>query len=243
VVPPGPFTLKPVGRLFPGLTERGAASQRRSDLSARQSEPASLEGLGKLFARASLQVPDWTIITLRLPNNAAGPLTLSIDRGDGGRPDLHSQLTVDPVSGEMVRWEPFSSYNSGRQLRAWARFTHTGEAAGWVGETLAVVASAGRFPAGAYRALAWSTTAACLERAAGVAFGLKYLPDRPKTLKFDFSKNQFLVFSSRFSVGFAFYSSRVFTPCYNALPCRSTELLGPQRRISVVVLKLGDYLG
>ena len=129
-------------------SERGAASRRNSDPSARKSESPIIEGLDKegldkLFARASQQVPDWTTITLRLPNNASGPLTFSIDRGDGGRPDLRSQLTFDPVSGEIVRWEPFSSYNSGRQLRAWIRFTHTGEAGGWFGETLAVFATAG----------------------------------------------------------------------------------------------------
>ncbi len=147
-----------------GLTERntGAATRRNSDPSARKSEPARFEGLDKLFTRASLQVPDWTTITLRLPNNAPGPLTFSIDRGDGGRPDLRSQLTLDPVSGEIVRWEPFSSYNSGRQLRAWARFTHTGEAAGWIGETFAVIASAGAsllvftgLSLGVRRLLAW----------------------------------------------------------------------------------------
>jgi uncharacterized iron-regulated membrane protein len=128
-----------------GLTERnqGAASRRHSDPSAQGSEPARFGRLDKAFARASLRVPDWRTITLRLPSNAAGPLTLSIDRGDGGRPDLRSQLTLDPVSGEIVRWEPFSSYNSGRQLRAWARFTHTGEAGGWLAETLAAIVSAG----------------------------------------------------------------------------------------------------
>ncbi len=121
----------------------GAASQRNSDPNSRKFEPVRFDGLDKLVDRAKLQVPDWTTLTLRLPNNSAGPLTFSIDRGDGGRPDLRSQLTLDPVSGEIVRWEPFSSYNSGRQLRAWARFTHTGEAGGWLGETLAVNASAG----------------------------------------------------------------------------------------------------
>jgi uncharacterized iron-regulated membrane protein len=126
-----------------GPSERGTAASRSSDLSARKPETAHLEGLDKLFARASLQVPEWTTISLRVPNNATAPLTFSIDRGDGGRPDLRSQLTVDPATGEIVRWEPFSSYNGGRQLRAWARFTHTGEAGGWLGETLAVVASAG----------------------------------------------------------------------------------------------------
>src|SRR6266404_5946802 len=76
-------------------------------------------------------------------NPTANALTFSIDRGNGGRPDLRSQLTLDRATGEIVRWEAFSSYNSGRRLRAWARFTHTGEAGGLLGQTIAVMASAG----------------------------------------------------------------------------------------------------
>jgi uncharacterized iron-regulated membrane protein len=100
-------------------------------------------GVDKLFARAGQQVPDFTTISLRLPNPPANTLTFSIDRGNGGRPDLRSQLTLDRATGEIVRWEAFSGYNRGRQLRAWARFTHTGEAGGVLGQTIAVMASAG----------------------------------------------------------------------------------------------------
>jgi hypothetical protein len=88
-----------------------------------------------LFARAAQQGPDWTAINLRLPNSS-GTLTFSIDRGNGGGPDLRSQLTLDPVSGEILRWESFSSYSRGRQLRAWARFTHSGEQAACPGRQL-----------------------------------------------------------------------------------------------------------
>jgi uncharacterized iron-regulated membrane protein len=101
-----------------------------------------LDGLEKRFARAQQQVPGWTTISVRLQNAPKGILTFSIDHGDGGRPDLRSQLTLD-ANGELVRWEPFSSYNRGRQLRSWARFTHTGEAFGPLGQTIAAAASAG----------------------------------------------------------------------------------------------------
>ena len=114
----------------PSGTRSRAGAAEKSRPWCPGSETARFGELDKLFARAGLEVPGWTTITLRLPNAAAGPLTFSIDRGNGGRPDLRSQLTLDPVSGEIVRWESFSSYNRGRQLRAWARFTHTGEAGG-----------------------------------------------------------------------------------------------------------------
>lgn len=96
-----------------------------------------------MFVRAGQQVPDFTTISLRLPNPPANALTFSIDRGNRGRPDLRSQLALDRATGEIVRWGAFSSYNSGRRLRAWARFTHTGEAGGLLGQTIAVIASAG----------------------------------------------------------------------------------------------------
>ena len=142
------------------------AARRGSEQGGRRNirppEGATPPELEKLFARAGLQVPEWTTISLRLPDNAAAPLTFSIDRGDGGRPDLRSQLTLAPATGEVVRWEPFSSYNRGRQLRAWARFSHTGEAGGLLGQSLAASASVGAsflvltgFSLGIRRFLAW----------------------------------------------------------------------------------------
>jgi uncharacterized iron-regulated membrane protein len=108
----------------------GTAPQRRA------------AGLDKLFTRAAHQLPQWTTISLRLPDTRQEALTLSIDQGNGGRPDLRSQLTLNAATGDLVRWEPFSSYNRRRQLRSWARFTHTGEAFGLLGQTIATVATA-----------------------------------------------------------------------------------------------------
>ena len=70
-------------------------------------------------------------------------MSFTIDEGGGGRPDQRSQLTLDSRTAELVRWEPFSSYNAGRRLRSWFRFLHTGEALGIAGQTIAGIASAG----------------------------------------------------------------------------------------------------
>jgi uncharacterized iron-regulated membrane protein len=85
-------------------------------------------------------------------------LVFSIDTGNGGRPDKRAQLTLDARSGEVVKWEPFSSYNLGRRLRTWGRFTHTGEAAGIFGQTIAATASAGA------AVLVWTGLALALRR-------------------------------------------------------------------------------
>jgi uncharacterized iron-regulated membrane protein len=125
------------------LPERSRNSGQRTEHDSRRSEAARFDELEKLFTRAGQQVPDFMTISLRLPSPPANTLSFSIDRGNGGRPDLRSQLTLDRATGEIVRWEAFSGYNRGRQLRAWARFTHTGEAGGLLGQTIAVIASAG----------------------------------------------------------------------------------------------------
>jgi uncharacterized iron-regulated membrane protein len=109
----------------------------------RAAEAPHFDNFENLFARAAQQVPGWTAIGVRLPNTPQDTLTFAIDQGNGGRPDLRSQLTLDRRSGQVLRWEPFSSYNRGRQLRSWVRFTHTGEAFGLGGQTVAALASAG----------------------------------------------------------------------------------------------------
>jgi uncharacterized iron-regulated membrane protein len=99
--------------------------------------------IDRLWTMAEQRVPDWKIISVRFETSPAAPLTFSIEQGYRGRPDLRSQLTLDAKTGEVVRWEPFSSFNLGRQLRSWARFVHTGEAGGALGQTIAALAAAG----------------------------------------------------------------------------------------------------
>jgi uncharacterized iron-regulated membrane protein len=99
--------------------------------------------IDRLCAIAEQRVPDWKTISVRFETSAATPLTFSIEQGYRGRPDLRSQLTFDSKTGEVVRWEPFSSFNLGRQLRSWARFVHTGEAGGALGQTIAALAASG----------------------------------------------------------------------------------------------------
>jgi uncharacterized iron-regulated membrane protein len=100
-------------------------------------------GLDTLWARAERQVEGWVAINARLPPRPDGPVTFFIQEPVGWHPTPRSQLVLDPVTAEVVRWEPFAGQNMGRRLRAWVRPVHTGEAAGLVGQTVALVASAG----------------------------------------------------------------------------------------------------
>ncbi|HXG66591.1 MAG TPA: PepSY-associated TM helix domain-containing protein [Blastocatellia bacterium] len=134
----------PAPRGAPGQPPSTASPQpggaeRRGEVAPAES---SLVSLDQLWGRAEQQVSGWQSISLRLP---ASPdeLVFTIDLGDGGQPHKRAQLTLDRRSGEVARWEPFSSYTRGRQLRSLLRFAHTGEAAGIIGQTIAGLASAG----------------------------------------------------------------------------------------------------
>jgi uncharacterized iron-regulated membrane protein len=90
-------------------------------------------------------VPGWTSIFLRLPARPGAPVTASIQEPPrpGPGPVPRSQLSLDPVTAEVVRWEPYASANAGRKLRVWFRYLHTGEAFGIGGQLVAGLASAG----------------------------------------------------------------------------------------------------
>jgi uncharacterized iron-regulated membrane protein len=115
---------------------------RGDDSSAAVSAASPWHGLDILRHHAEQRVPGWQTITLRLTPSDLN-LTFAIDTGNGGRPDKRSQLTMNRNTAAEVRYEPFSSFNSGRQLRTWIRFTHTGEAGGVLGETIAAIAATG----------------------------------------------------------------------------------------------------
>ena len=97
--------------------------------------------LDSAWQRAEQQVGDWQSISLSLSN--APQLTFNIDSGTGGQPQKRAQLVLDRSTGEVVRWEPFSSYTRGRQLRSILRFAHTGEVLGIAGQTIAGAVSLG----------------------------------------------------------------------------------------------------
>ena len=137
--PPAPAGA---GRPGPNAGERAGNGGARGR-SERQQVQVRTDGIDTLWVRAEQQVPGWRSINLRLPTSPAGPAVFAIDSGNGGQPQLRSTLTLDLATAEVVRWEPFESQTTGRRLRSWSRFTHTGEYYGLVGQTIAGLVSGG----------------------------------------------------------------------------------------------------
>jgi uncharacterized iron-regulated membrane protein len=123
----------------PGRKPEGGGPRGDGD---RRAE-VSLDGFDELWAQAERKVVGWQSISLRLPSSPEAPVTFTILRGGRGRPDLRAQLTLDRASGEEKTWQTYASQGVGRRVRAWMRWLHTGEAGGWIGQTIAGLASAG----------------------------------------------------------------------------------------------------
>jgi uncharacterized iron-regulated membrane protein len=135
-----------VGDTPPAPTPAAASVPARSaegSPRAAWSEPlvVSSASIDALWQRAAAHDPDWRILTMRWPAPGA-PVVFTIDRGDGGQPHLRGTLTFDTATAG-VRWEPFANQTAGRQARSWLRFLHTGEALGWLGQTIAGLVSLG----------------------------------------------------------------------------------------------------
>ena len=96
--------------------------------------------LEALFTRAADQTPGWRTISLRLPAEEVAVFT--IDAGTGGQPQHRGTLTLDRATGQTVSWEPFESLDRARRWRSIARFAHTGEVGGLIGQTIAGLVSA-----------------------------------------------------------------------------------------------------
>ena len=101
------------------------------------------ENIAALWERAEQQAPTWKSISLRLPVQDDSPAAFTIDEGKSWNIFGRSQLTLDPQTAEIVKWEPYSEQNAGRQLRSWFRFTHTGESFGIVGQFIGFLACVG----------------------------------------------------------------------------------------------------
>ncbi len=99
---------------------------------------AGIDRLLELAKRKS----GWQSVSFRL-EPGDGPMTFTVDRGDGGQPQLRSTITLDRSAATVIKSENFEDFNLGRKVRSFSRFLHTGEALGLVGQTVAGIVSAG----------------------------------------------------------------------------------------------------
>jgi uncharacterized iron-regulated membrane protein len=74
---------------------------------------------------------------------APQPLTVTIREPGAWPRTATTTLTLNPFTGEVLKREGFADFSTGRQLRTWTRFLHTGQALGWPGQLVAGLACLG----------------------------------------------------------------------------------------------------
>lgn len=94
--------------------------------------------LQKALETAQAFDADWNRITL---SSTAPVAKFSVDTGTGGQPTRITQLYVSRADGEILQTAGFSDSSPGRQARFYIRFLHTGEALGFIGQTVFGLAS------------------------------------------------------------------------------------------------------
>ncbi len=100
-------------------------------------------GVDAAWAASQAQIPNWRTMTTRLATSAKAPVSIAVDEGYAGQPQLRTTFTFDRATGSLEKAENFNSLSSGRQLRSWLRFAHTGEIYGLTGQTIAGLVTAG----------------------------------------------------------------------------------------------------
>lgn len=119
-----------------------AASAPAGDDSAATAGDQARLSYDALLSIAGSHVEGWKKLTLQLPDDAqASTVRISIDRGNGGQPQLRQDLVLDSANGAIVEDLPFSSLSTGRKARSVIRFLHTGEVLGVAGQTVAGIVS------------------------------------------------------------------------------------------------------
>jgi uncharacterized iron-regulated membrane protein len=136
------LVYRAVGEAPPRAGGGGPAGARPAPVAEAPSGTAMMRlGYDALLARAA-EHGDWRTLTLNLPTDPAAPtVRIGIDAGNGGQPHLRHTLTLDAATGDVVTYAPFSSQTTGQKTRSWIRFLHTGEALGFVGQTIAGLVS------------------------------------------------------------------------------------------------------
>jgi uncharacterized iron-regulated membrane protein len=124
-----------------GPPQGGAPPGRGGGHDGGQEHESAYQGLDAAWATAQTAAPGWKTLSFRPAEKPGEPISVAVDRGMGGQPQLRSTLTVDGRTGEVLKHETIADLTTGRRIRSYIRFIHTGEVFGFVGQTIAGVVS------------------------------------------------------------------------------------------------------
>ena len=118
--------------------------QQRPQNNQKKEETAIIlpEKTDALFQKAKNFVPRVQSVSLSLPIKET-EANFNISEGRYWNSFARSTLTLNVETGETIKFEDYGDQNSGRQMRSWIRFTHTGETGGFIGQLIGFLACIG----------------------------------------------------------------------------------------------------
>ena len=119
---------------------RGGSPSREAAAPDAAMQPGERLTLDELTERAAAQIAGWRTLTLTLRGATDAVMGYTLDRGNGGQPQLRYDITIDSNTGEVIASERFAG-TPARRTRMMLRFLHTGEALGFAGQTVAGLVS------------------------------------------------------------------------------------------------------
>ncbi len=162
------LVYRTVGEQPPAPRPREGAGER-GGRDGREGPPPMLvtAGLDGVLSKAATLDTKWRTITLPLPEAKATSVAVIVDAGSGGQPQLRQTVTIEVATARVLKTDAFATQSTGRKLRSFMRFAHTGEWFGVWGQTIAGLASlAGVLLVWTGLALSWRRLTAWLRRRA-----------------------------------------------------------------------------
>jgi uncharacterized iron-regulated membrane protein len=95
----------------------------------------------RLLEIARVEIPAYRTLAFRIPAPAAATAEIRVDTGNGAQPDRQTSLVITRADGGIQARLGSAETPPGQRMRVFLRFLHTGEVYGWVGQTLAGLAS------------------------------------------------------------------------------------------------------
>jgi uncharacterized iron-regulated membrane protein len=101
--------------------------------------------IAQQLAKVKTLYPQWQNIQFSLTTSVEGTPSFNrvfqVDNGNGGEPQKRVKVLLSTLTGELVQEQKFEQLSTYSKLRSYIRFTHTGEAFGLLGQTIAGLAS------------------------------------------------------------------------------------------------------
>jgi uncharacterized iron-regulated membrane protein len=94
-------------------------------------------------AHAKQLLPAWQTLALRPLAGAGAPAVITVREHGSWPRTATTTLQYDPFTGKLLRRDGYAELSAARQIRAWTRFLHTGEAVGPIGQLVAGLATLG----------------------------------------------------------------------------------------------------